>query len=105
MQVVIATLHAGGASGWASVTVGGLFTPIVRVTPETLAAQIRDSSALECLYDFARASLRTAAGIVDVKLKTPAKSPLASVEPFESPEQNATGAVPEALGSEPREEH
>lgn len=86
VQLVIATLAGGSATGHASITVGGLVTPTspgADVDSETLD----NSSALETMYDFAKVGLRQAASAVGVKLKLPLRSPVPELEQIESNEE------------------
>jgi hypothetical protein len=83
MQLVIATLAGASSTGRASITVGGLVTPVsprVDVDREILA----ESSALEAMYDFARIGLRQAASAVGAKIKLPLRSPIPKLRLFDS---------------------
>jgi hypothetical protein len=83
-HVVIGTLHCVFERTRAEISVGGQFTPIQPkpISTDLLPDLIRDSSALETLYDFARSSLAGLASAVGTTTDMPMKSPLAEVELF-----------------------
>lgn len=81
--LVIATLSGGSSSGRASITVGGLVTP-VKVPEDGTIGALSDSSALETIYDFAKVGLRQAASAVGAKIKLPLRSPEAQLAEFSS---------------------
>lgn len=90
VQLIIITLSARAARGRASVTVGGLVTPVNRedgIDPEALA----NSSALENLYDFAGVTLRQAAATVGAKITLPRRSPVPTLVRVPVAESPAAG--------------
>jgi len=77
VRIVIGTLHAGGEGGWAEVDAGA-FLVSQEEHPETdsdFEDLIRESMAVEALYDFARSHLRTFLATISVSVDLPWGSP------------------------------
>jgi hypothetical protein len=91
VHLVIATLTGASSTGHASITVGGLMTPIspgTDVEKETIA----NSSALETMYDFAKIGLRQVASSIGAKIKLPVRSPAPELKLFEVDDTELTSS-------------
>ncbi|WP_022889493.1 hypothetical protein [Agromyces italicus] len=80
-RVVLATIHAAGASGGGDIEVSALFWRSTDApwNLDTLAADLQASDAIETLYDFARVSLRSVLALTDAEIALPVKAPEAQV--------------------------
>lgn len=82
-RVVVGTFRAGDSTVDLAVTVAGIFYSatrrIERLEGEELEASLRDSIALETLYDVARMHARTLLGMVKEDLPIPLNSPEATI--------------------------
>lgn len=72
---VYGSLRAGGAGGWAEISVAALIAGVEEVPGDELADTLKESEAIETLYDFARASLSGMLGTVNAGFVLDAKAP------------------------------
>ncbi|MEN0022005.1 MAG: hypothetical protein AAGC61_01900 [Microbacterium sp.] len=86
---VIGTLHVGDATGWGDISVGALLA-VHGDPPDDVERALRDSEALETLYDIARNHLRPLLSTIDSDASLPRKSPDATVERYEDSDDDDT---------------
>ncbi|MBF4591260.1 hypothetical protein [Curtobacterium sp. VKM Ac-1395] len=76
IRVVIATLHVGGNGGWAEIDAGAfLVSDDEGPDDDNLEAAVRQSIAVEAVYDFARSHLRGLLATIGVFVDIPVASP------------------------------
>ncbi len=79
-RVVIGTINAGGAGGSVDVSVGAMMAYSPENDPgDEFAAVLRQSDALETLWDIARLAFYGAAGVAGVRTTVPVAAPIPEI--------------------------
>lgn len=72
--IVIATLHIADEYGNATVTIGGTFRPLLEIDDsdvESLIVLVKNSAALQLLFDFAASSMNSVCSLANISLDVP----------------------------------